>query len=362
MIFHMEDYRDVNRVFRNTLLRAAYFMNCKDPSRSMRDRIMVNKHAKVKNPSLDVRDDHRRCMLSHYLVCPTIRKLIAAHNADKNTSGPERVTLEAAMVSFRLRKRCLYCGKKSTTIIREHEEADMKIRNITLGKADQLDIRHTFMYGETNHRVMKKKLEAMESPTKDKRSIAYRRTIDYRIEQVQNAITRLQLLSNGGDTFKNLREAILWLLKIRTEKIKLIPILSKREEEIDEEQVVETTLALLRQKLLPADSSNTNVIFEMLPNVILNYVFGKFLTLKETISISMTNRHGYTYVYDNSDSGGPWKNLAQHDQTSVLLQPFKDDAGGAEYRFWRYEFLKRHLRFLSELTTLLLYLHSYNSK
>ena len=46
-----------------------------------------------------------------------------------------------------------------TAIIREHEEADMKIRNIALGKADQLDIRHTFTYGETNYRVMKKKLE-----------------------------------------------------------------------------------------------------------------------------------------------------------------------------------------------------------
>ena len=86
----------------------------------------------------------------------------------------------------------------------------------------------------------------------------------------------------------------------------------------------------------------------MLPNVILNHVFGRFLTLKETVSISMTSREGYTYVYDNADSGGPWKNLAQHDQTSVLLQPFKDESV-VGCRFWRYEFLKRHLRFLSEL-------------
>ena len=32
MIFDVTDYRDVNRVFRNKLLRAAYFMNCKDPN------------------------------------------------------------------------------------------------------------------------------------------------------------------------------------------------------------------------------------------------------------------------------------------------------------------------------------------
>ena len=98
-------------------------------------------------------------------------------------------------------------------------------------------------------------------------------------------------------------------------------------------------------KTLPVDSSNTNLMFRMLPNVILNHVFGRFLTLKETVSISMTSREGYTYVYDNADSGGPWKNLAQHDQTSVLLQPFKDESV-VGCRFWRHEFLKRHLRFL----------------
>ena len=79
-----------------------------------------------------------------------------------------------------------------------------------------------------------KKIGGHGVSTKDKSSKLTDAQLTSKIEEVQNAITRLQLLSNGGESFKNLREAILWLLKIRTEEIKLIPILSKSEDEEEE--------------------------------------------------------------------------------------------------------------------------------
>ena len=32
---YIKDYKDVNRLFRNKLLKAAYFLNCNDPDRSV---------------------------------------------------------------------------------------------------------------------------------------------------------------------------------------------------------------------------------------------------------------------------------------------------------------------------------------
>ena len=103
-MLYIKDYKDVNRLFRNKLLKAAYFLNCNDPDRSIRDRIMVEKNAKITNPSIDVREDHRRHMISHYLTCPTLQKQMQ----DESTSPLRHISLENLFVAFRIRKRCFY--------------------------------------------------------------------------------------------------------------------------------------------------------------------------------------------------------------------------------------------------------------
>ena len=146
---YIKEYKDVNRVFRNKLLKAAYFLNCKDPKKNVRDKIMVDKNRLVTNPSIDVREEHRKHMISHYLVCPTIQK----QRNNGGLSPLQNISLEHLFVAFRIRKRCLYCGKKSNSIIKEHEVEEYKLRNITLSKANQLDANHTFKYGDMNYRI-----------------------------------------------------------------------------------------------------------------------------------------------------------------------------------------------------------------
>ena len=173
-------------------------------------------------------------------------------------------------------------------------------------------------------------------------------------------MNRLQLLSHGNIPFNNLREAIIWLLKLRTEKIHLLPIIKKHHsddegENNENENTHDTTsnninqLAILRKKLLPVEEDIiSNIIFTKLPIVLLDIIFGKFLTLKETIAISQVDRDGFIYVYDNNDIDGPWKNLSYFDQSSVLLQPFRKESK-IKLQFWRFEFLKRYLFKLSEI-------------
>jgi hypothetical protein len=267
------------------------------------------KSLRLVNLSADVRERDRDVMLYH--MVSSCARFKGQDNASHN--DPLQ-TVRKAVVSFQLRRFCLFCGKPAKQIQQEYCERETDLNNATVKASLRQD--PECKMEEMAHRVRKKRLETMEEERRGGTEV------DRQIRFLGAEKNRLLSILRSGIKFKSMREAIIWLLGMRRRH------------------------ALLPTVIHMDDVTPCN-FFSRVPSPVLNKVFGEFLRHEEgAVKFSSVCKQAFDYVYHN-DKEGPWRLLSSHDP-NVLLQTNSESDGLDVFKNWRIEFLKGRLRFESE--------------
>ncbi len=260
------------------------------------------------NGSTGVREKDRDIMLHHMLSSCACR---TDGSVDGQIGHLEMV--RKAVVSFQLRRYCLYCGKPANQIQKEYFDDEAEQQNAKLKRSLWQD--PNCRLNGVDQRILKMRLETIEKAGRPETDA------DRKIRLLGLEKHRLLSMMRGGRTFSSLRETIVWLLQIKRKHV-----------------------------LLPTIMSMDNVVpcnfFSNIPFPILNKVIGENLGYEGAVTFSYVSKQTFDYVYQN-DKEGPWKTLSSCDPR-IMLPINHEDESLNTFKTWRLQFIKGRLRFESE--------------